>query len=64
MKLSDNAEKQKSLEVAEAARETVWEHPSFVAGLFKGEFNWEHVHPFPLQSEADKKIGDEFLAKL
>lgn len=64
MKLSDNAEKQKSLELAEASRETEWQHPSFVAELFKGEFHWDHIHPFPLQSAEDKKIGDDFLAKL
>lgn len=56
--------KQESLDVAEDARHTEWEQPSFVSDLFKGEFNWDQIHPFPLQSDADKKIGDDYMAVL
>ncbi len=56
--------KQASLDVAEDARQSDWQHPSFVGEMFKGEFRWEHIHPFPLQDEEDKKIGDEYLEKL
>lgn len=56
--------KQESLDVAEDSRATEWDQPSFVADLFKGEFNWDHIHPYPLQSAEDKKIGDDYMAKL
>ncbi len=64
LKGQENAEKAKSLEVAEEAREEAWKYPSFVGDLFVGKINWELVFPFPEQDEADKKIGDEFLARL
>jgi len=56
--------KQQALDLAEAARETEWTQPSFVAELFKGNVGWDLIHPFPDQTPQDKKIGDEFLAKL
>src|SRR3989338_3654187 len=54
----------KSLEVAEEAREGVSKLPSFVGDLFEGRVRWDLVFPFPEQDPADKKIGDEFLARL
>ncbi len=59
-----NADKLKALEVAEEAREQEWVHPSFIAELFEGRVRWDLILPFPGQSEADRKIGDEFLARL
>jgi len=56
--------KQASLDVAEESRHDEWEGHSFVGDLFAGDFNWDQIHPFPLQSEADKKIGDDYMAKL
>ena len=53
-----------SMEFAEDSRETEWLHPSFSAQLYQGEVKWDLLHPFPRQSEEDKKIGDEFLEKL
>ncbi len=64
LKGKENAEKAKSLDVAEEARENVWKHPSFVGQLFMGRMQWDLLFPFPAQSEEDRKIGDEFLAKL
>lgn len=63
MQLDDKA-KQASLDVAEDAREAGWQAPSFVAELFKGNFDWNHLHPFPVQSPEDKKIGDDYLEVL
>lgn len=63
MQVADK-EKQHSLDVAEESREAEWKHPSFVAELFKGNFDWEHIHPFPLQSEEDRRIGDEYMEKI
>lgn len=56
--------KQASLDVAEDSRDTEWKAPSFVSDLFKGDFNWDQIHPFPMQSAEDKKIGDDYMAKL
>jgi alkylation response protein AidB-like acyl-CoA dehydrogenase len=53
-----------SLEVAEAARETVWEHPSFVGDIFLGKLHVKSVFPYAFQDAEDKKIGDAYLAKL
>ncbi|MCG3176745.1 MAG: putative acyl-CoA dehydrogenase FadE10 [Candidatus Omnitrophica bacterium] len=64
LKGKENAEKAKSLEVAEDSREEVWKHPSFVGDLFQGKVRWELISPFPAQSAEDKAIGDAFLAKL
>jgi alkylation response protein AidB-like acyl-CoA dehydrogenase len=53
-----------SLEVAEAARETKWEHPSFVGDIFMGHVQVGTIYPYPAQTAEDRKIGDAFLAKL
>ncbi|MBI2066552.1 MAG: acyl-CoA dehydrogenase family protein [Deltaproteobacteria bacterium] len=55
---------QEAMDVAEAAREEKWTHPSFVGELFMGRFRPELITPYPEQSPEDKKIGDEFLAKV
>ena len=60
----DDKEKQASLDVAEDSRQTDWQEPSFVAELFQGNFAWGHIHPFPLQSAEDKKIGDDYIEVL
>jgi alkylation response protein AidB-like acyl-CoA dehydrogenase len=57
-------EELKALEMAEEAREAEWALPSFVAELFEGRLRWDLILPFPHQSPEDKKIGDEFLARL
>jgi len=56
--------KRKALEVAEDARETEWQLPSFVAKLFDGKLRWDLIHPYPEQPEADRVIGDKFIAEL
>jgi alkylation response protein AidB-like acyl-CoA dehydrogenase len=53
-----------ALEVTEAAREGTWQYPSFVADLFMGRLRTDLIFPFPEQDEADRRIGDEFLARL
>lgn len=62
MQVADK-EKQKSLDLAEDSRETEWKFPSFIAEVFKGNFRWDLVHPFPLQDPEDKRIGDEWIKK-
>ena len=39
-----------AMEVAEEAREAQWEHPSFCAKLFSGEFRFDYIYPFPSQT--------------
>ncbi len=63
MQLDDKA-KQASLDVAEDAREAGWQAPSFVAELFKGNFDWNQIHPFPMQSAEDRKVGDDYIEVL
>ena len=53
-----------ALEVTEAARETEWHYPSFVADLFLGKLRTDLVVPYPEQSDEDRRIGDEFIARL
>ncbi len=57
-------EKRKALEVAEEARETEWQLPSFVGRLFDGELRWDLIHPYPEQPAADRALGDRFCAEL
>src|SRR5258706_805492 len=53
-----------AMDVAEGARETEWEKPSFVGDLFLGKLNLDLIHPFPEQSAADQAEADEFLKRL
>jgi alkylation response protein AidB-like acyl-CoA dehydrogenase len=53
-----------SIEVAEAARETEWQQPSFVGELFMGRLTSDLVFPFPEQSVEDRAEGDAVLVKL
>ena len=59
-----NKEKDKAMELAEAARETEWELPSFTAELFRGKFRWDLMHPFPAQDAEDRKVGDDYVQEL
>lgn len=56
--------KRDALEVAEDAREKEWKHPSFGSQMFMGNYNLSLMHPFPKQSEDDKKEGDAFIDDL
>lgn len=59
-----NAGKADAMEVAEGARQTKWEHPSFGSELFMGVFKPDMIYPFPEQSDEDKKIGDDYVKKV
>src|SRR6266498_6011012 len=56
--------KREAMEVAEAARETEWKHPSFCAELFAGRFRPDLILPFPTQQDEDRGLGDEHLARV
>jgi alkylation response protein AidB-like acyl-CoA dehydrogenase len=59
-----HASERESRAVAEAARETDWERPSFAKGLYLGHFDLDLVHPHPRATPEDEARGDEFLARL
>ncbi|MFA6243697.1 MAG: acyl-CoA dehydrogenase family protein, partial [Candidatus Hydrogenedentales bacterium] len=60
----ENKDKQKAMDLAEEARQEEWKFPSFTAELFRGNFRWDLMHPYPLQDPEDKRIGDEYIAKV
>ena len=47
--------------VAEAARETKWEQPSFVKELFLGDLRMDLITPFPEPSKEDEAKGRKFI---
>jgi alkylation response protein AidB-like acyl-CoA dehydrogenase len=53
-----------ALEVTEAARQTEWHAPSFIAELFMGAFRADLLLPYPEQDPEDRRIGEAFLAQL
>jgi len=60
----DDKAKDVAMQLAEDARQAEWDAVSFTGEVFKGSFRWDVVHPFPTQPPEDKKIGDEYLAKV
>lgn len=60
----DTKAKDLAMDLAEDARESNWEYRSFTAEMFRGTFGWDLMHPFPAQTEEDKKIGDDLLVKV
>lgn len=51
-------------DIAEAARETEWERPSFVRDLFLGRFTLSRIHPHPEEDPAEQERGRPFLDAL
>ena len=58
------AGRREAMEVAEAARETEWHKPSFVAELFLGRVLTSLIFPYPVQPDADRRLGDDYLARV
>src|ERR1700674_6026581 len=58
------ASEREARDVAEAARETEWEHPSFVRELFLGRFRLDLIHPHPQPDPAEVARAQPFLDKL
>jgi hypothetical protein len=48
------ATEKEARDVAEAARETEWQHPSFVRELFLGRFRLDLIHPHPETHDPDE----------
>src|SRR6478609_757498 len=51
-------------EVAEKARESGWNRPSFAKELYLGRFDLDLVHPHPRPDPDDEARGEAFLARL
>ncbi len=62
--LAKLATEQEAREVAEAARETEWQAPSFVRQLFDGRFHLDLIHPYPQQSPEDLAKAKPFMERL
>lgn len=58
------ATKDQAMELAEAARESEWKFPSFTAEMFRGDFRWDLLHPYPEQDAEDARIGTELIEKI
>ncbi|KOX16955.1 acyl-CoA dehydrogenase family protein [Nocardiopsis sp. NRRL B-16309] len=50
--------------VAEQARESTWELPSFAKELFLGRLRLDLIHPLTVPDEAADRDGEAFLARL
>ena len=58
------ASEKEARDVAEQARETEWEHPSFARELFLGRFRPELIYPHPPPDHAEEARAKPFLDKL
>ncbi len=61
---SVNATAEEARAVAEAARETEWNRPSFAKGLYLGSFDLSLIHPWPQAKAEDVDRGEEFMERL
>ncbi len=59
-----HASEQEARSVAEAARETTWEAPSFVRELFLGRLDLHLIHPYPEPDPEEQQRAGAFLATL
>src|SRR6059058_2676642 len=62
--MSTQLSEKEARDVAEAARETSWELPSFGKELFLGNFNLDRIYPQPKLDAAKVEEGEAFVAKL
>ncbi|HEY0243157.1 MAG TPA: acyl-CoA dehydrogenase family protein [Gemmatimonadaceae bacterium] len=58
------ASEKEARDVAEQARETEWEHPSFARELFLGRFRPELIYPHPPPDAAEEARAKPFLDSL
>jgi alkylation response protein AidB-like acyl-CoA dehydrogenase len=55
---------QEARQVAEAARETEWTHPSFVRELFLGRLNLDLIYPWPEPDPEEQARAADFMARV
>ncbi len=58
------ATEKEARDVAESARETEWEHPSFARELFLGRFRPDLIYPHPPNDDAEEARAKPFMDKL
>ncbi len=58
------ASEKEARDVAESARETEWENPSFVRELFLGRFRLDLIHPHPAPDTAEEARAKPFMDRL
>ncbi|HZK77388.1 MAG TPA: acyl-CoA dehydrogenase family protein [Gemmatimonadaceae bacterium] len=58
------ATEKEARDVAEQARETEWEHPSFARELFLGRFRPDLIYPHPPNDTAEEARAKPFMDKL
>src|SRR5260221_11476658 len=51
-------------QVAEEARESGWQKPSFGKQLYLGDFQLDLIHPHPRPEEEAARRGEEFCARM
>jgi alkylation response protein AidB-like acyl-CoA dehydrogenase len=59
-----NVGEREARQVAEEARESGWQKPSFGKQLYLGDFRLDLIHPHPRPDEEDVRRGEEFCAKM
>ena len=62
--IKPNVSEHEARSVAEAARETTWDQPSFVRELFLGRLDLSLIHPFPEPDAEEQQRAEPFLATL
>jgi alkylation response protein AidB-like acyl-CoA dehydrogenase len=63
-KIHTGAAERAARDVAEAARESRWERPSFGLELFQGRLRLDLIHPFPRESAEERSRGQAFIERL
>ncbi len=58
------ATEKEARDVAESARETEWEHPSFAREIFLGRFRPDLIYPHPPNDDAEEARAKPFMEKL
>ena len=58
------AGEEEAREIAESARETEWQHSSFVRELFLGRFRLDLIHPHPESDPEEEARAKPFMDKL
>src|SRR5579863_2418460 len=61
---SRNVGEREARQVAEEARESGWQQPSFGKQLYLGDFRLDLIHPHPRPDEEAARRGEEFCAKM
>src|SRR6266480_6498258 len=59
-----NVSEREARQVAEEARESGWQKPSFGKQLYLGDFQLDLIHPHPRPDEEAVRRGEEFCARM